>query len=261
MADISFGLHADSDAGTERFVAEFRRWTDGERSSKWPVIACALVHGVRCAAYEDWLDGYRQRFLANGGTCRTWPARGLPAYDRDAVRRRLDAIDRCGGCPEDADPLSLVEADPEAVGPASRFLRELPGDVAGEVVVRAPMFWAWGWADALFADCAALEAWARSEGWLLGRDSATGADLLALFDFGELKAIAGRCGIAPPRSVVKTRQLLAHHPEVTRDALLRRVEDRFGPRELVRIEIPAGTSASTLMLARAYARGLVCYLQ
>ena len=261
LNDASFELHCDDAAGAERFVAELDRWTGGDRSSKWPAIACALTHGVRCAAYECWLDGYQQRFLANGGTRRAWPAEGLPAYDRDAVRERLDAIDRCGRYPEDADPLSLVEADPEETGPASRFLGELPEAVARETGVRAPMFWTWTWADTLFADSPALEAWARTEGWVRDRGSATAADLLALLDFEALKTIAGRCGVVPPRSVARTRELLARRPEVTRDLLLRALEDRSGQRELVRVELPGAISARTLILARAYARGLACYLR
>ncbi len=261
LNDASFELHSGNVAGAERFVAELDRWAGGDRSSKWPTVACALAHGVRCAAYERWLDGYQQRFLANGGTRRAWPAEGLPAYDRDAVRKRLDAIDRSGRSPEDADPLSLVEADPEEVGPASRFLGELPEDVARETAVRAPMFWTWTWADALFADSPALEAWARTEGWVRDRGSASAADLLALFDFEALKAIAGRCGIVPPRSIARTRALLAHCPEVTRDLLLRALDDRSGQRELVRVELPGAISARTLLLARAYARGLACYLR
>ncbi len=261
LNDVSFELHSDSAAGMGRFVAELDRWTGGDRSSKWPAVACALARGVRCTAYERWLDGYQQRFLANGGTRRAWPAQGLPTYDRDAVRKRLDAIDRCGRSPEDADPLSLVEADPEEVRPASRFLDGLPEDVARETGVRASMFWTWAWADTLFADSPALEAWARTEGWVRDRSSATAADLLALFDFEALKTIAGRCGIVPPRSIARTKALLARHPEVTRDLLLRALEDRSGPRELVRVELPDAISARTLLLARAYARGLVCYLR
>lgn len=261
MADIFSGLQCGRPAGRDQFIAEFEAWTSGLRSSKWPVIGCALVHGVRSDAFEDWLGSYQKRYFLSGGTIREWPLEGLPEYSREDTRRRWDVIERCGWHPEDADPLSLVEAESQQVDPASQILLEWPEDVACEAIIRAPMFWSWTWADLLFSGCSALEVWARSDGWVRGVGAATTSDLLGLFDFSGLKSIARKCGIEPLRSTAATRELLAGRSEISLDLLLRALADRHGQRELVRVSPPAELPARTLLLARAYARGLVCYLR
>lgn len=229
-------------------------------ASKWlPIVHC-VRHGITVPVYEKWLTSFKQQYVFLGGKTRAWPKTGVPPYDKASTDERWAVIEACGWWPTDSDPLSLVDAQYEDVLDIARLLKGLdfPDVVLDEMITYAGYFYSWR--HHVSDRNPALVQFFDSLGLIeRGSVSTAPAFFLSLVPFKYLREYCTKIGIKPARSINGTiEQILSAETSDRELDLL--VEKHVQASNFEWISLPESIVQRQLISARAYARGLVCFM-
>lgn len=260
VQDIDTIVWASTESGADQFHNAIIEVCDSG-GSKWPAIVECVRNGIRLPAYEKWLTNFKKQYVALGGKRRFWPEVGVPTYDKSSTDERWAVIEACGWCPVDSDPLSLVEAEDSDVWEIFVLLKGLdfPEAVEAEIITYAGYFYSWK-QNVDKKNPALVRYFENLDLVEPGSLSRAPAFYLRLLAFKNLRDICTRIGIKPARSINGTiENILSSQIPVMELGIL--FDDYLQVSDFIRVKLPEKIVQRQLVSARAYARGLVCFMR
>ncbi|MEP6634720.1 MAG: hypothetical protein ABJA62_10990 [Luteimonas sp.] len=250
---------ANSDDAANKLAVQIESVAHGN-DSKWISIVSCVRAGLRVPIYEKWLLEFKKIYFYRGGLVRCWPEVGMPLYDRSSTELRWHILESCGWWPEDSDPLSLVECCPSDVTSIAIEFEHLglPESVVAEAILYATHFNSWEM-DVDSRVPALVCKFKKMELIEHGRSSSP-ISFLNRVPFRQLSEFAKSMGLKPGRSIKTATEAIANSDTDIGSNLASFIDKHVETESFTRVSLPLNLSQRQLLSARAYARGLVCFL-